>query len=396
MKRIKQVFLVLILFLSATMIFPPAKALNQIDVYFFHNRYCLNCQSMDDYLTTLDGEYDNLVFHYYEIGDADNLALLKEVADTFGVKAEVPLVVIGGLAFPGFNPQIEADIRQTVIRYSTSDFVDIVAKIQHGDTVLVSDFDTLERTTLHLPLIGEVPIASLSLTTAAVVLGFVDGFNPCAMWVLIFLISMLINSQNRKRMWLIGFTFLFASGLMYFLIMVSWLQIAVSITTVSWIRILIGAFALGFGGYHVVQFIRKRNEDVGCEVTDDKQRKRFMEKIKAIVKKQNLFLALVGVTILAVSVNLVELACSAGLPLLFTQILAYNDLSTGVYFGYIGIYIFFFLIDDIVIFTIAMLTMKVTGISNRYTKYSSLVGGLIMLAIGILMIFFPNILMFNF
>lgn len=93
---------------------------------------------------------------------------------------------------------------------------------------------------------------------------------------------------------------------------------------------------------------------------------------------------------------MIELACSAGLPLLFTQILAINDLSKFMYALNIGIYIFFFLIDDLIIFIIAMITFKVTGISTKYTKYSHLIGGIIMLLISILMLFKPEWLMFNF
>ena len=104
---------------------------------------------------------------------------------------------------------------------------------------------------------------------------------------------------------------------------------------------------------------------------------------------------MIGIITLAVSVNLIELACSAGLPLLFTQILSFNNLSSFEYGLYIGLYILFFMIDDLIIFFIAMFTMKVTGLSNKYTKWSHLIGGLIMLLIGILLLVKPGILMFN-
>lgn len=99
---------------------------------------------------------------------------------------------------------------------------------------------------------------------------------------------------------------------------------------------------------------------------------------------------------LAISVNFIELACSAGLPLLFTQILVLNNLSKLSYMIYILIYIFFFLIDDIIVFVIAMFTLKITGISNKYSKYSHLICGIIMLLIGLLMIIKPEWLMLNF
>src|SRR5574344_1014567 len=99
---------------------------------------------------------------------------------------------------------------------------------------------------------------------------------------------------------------------------------------------------------------------------------------------------------LAFTVNLIELACSAGLPLLFTQILALNDLNNFQYFIYVILYIFFFLLDDLIVFIIAMKTFEITGISTKYNKYSHLIGGIIMLIIGLLMIIKPAWLMFNF
>ena len=107
-------------------------------------------------------------------------------------------------------------------------------------------------------------------------------------------------------------------------------------------------------------------------------------------------MAIIGIIILAASVNIIELMCSVGIPLLFTQILAMNNLSAGSYALYMFIYIFFFLIDDIVIFALAMITHKVTGISTKYNKYSHLIAGIIILLIGLLLLINPSILMFNF
>lgn len=395
MKRLLKWSLV-ILALWVTMPFVNVNAQNSMDVHVFHSRFCLHCQEMISYLETLEEDYDNINLIFYEIGEEANASLFDEVAEAFDHKAEVPFVTIGGLAFLGYNQQIELDLENTIIRYSDEAFVDVTQKIINNEPLLITDFDVLERSVVRLPLIGEVEIESVSLFLAAVVLGFIDGFNPCAMWVLIFLITMLINMKQRRRMWIIGITFLLTSALVYFLIMVSWLQIAVSLTAVAWFRYLIGAFAIGFGGHHLIRYNQARKKDIGCEVTDQKQRLKLMDRIKTIVKKQNLMLALGGVIVLAVLVNLIELACSAGLPLLYTQILAYNQLSNSLYFLYIGVYILFFLIDDLLIFSVAMISFKVTGISKRYQKLSTLIGGLLMVLIGILLIFFPSIIMFNF
>ena len=402
MKTVKRLILIIVLGLLLNPFFSVVNAENEINIYFFHSEYCGHCQLMDEYFQDLVLEYDNINIVYYELSDEQNPAhneftmLFEQVKDAFDLQQAFPTVIIGGISFVGFNEQVTIDIEHTIDRYSDHDFTDVVAKIINDDDLLITDFDSLERDFVSLPLIGEIRLESLSLFLAAVVLGFVDGFNPCAMWVLIFLISLLINMQNRKRMWIIGVTFLATSALVYFLIMVSWLQVAVTLTSVNWMRSLIGLVAIVFGGYNVYKFMKTRKQEVGCEVTDDKQRSKLMERMKRIVTKQNLFLALLGVAALAITVNLIELACSAGLPLLFTQILAYNDLNSFEYFFYILIYIFLFLIDDLIIFTIAMVSFNVSGISNKYSRISMIAGGIIMLIIGFLLIFYPNIIMFNF
>ena len=198
-------------------------------------------------------------------------------------------------------------------------------------------------------------------------MGTIDGFNPCAMWVLLFLISMLIGMKDRKKMWLLGLAFLITSAFIYLLFMVSWLSIAISITSISWIQKTIALVALFAGIWNLYQFWKTK--DTGCNIVDKEKRKRTLSKIKKIVSEKSFLLALIGVMTLAISVNIVELACSAGLPLVFTQILAINNLYTFDYIVNIFIYIFFFLIDDLIVFFIAMMTMKISGITGKWWNY---------------------------
>lgn len=394
-------------FLAISLLFAliPASlvhAENTVNVYFFYDQACIHCADENEFLSTLEDKYAYLVVQRFEVTTSpDNNALFEEMKTTFSNEGSLtPYTVIGGVALIGFNDQTKLDIERLIVRYSTTDFVDIFAKVQAGQEVLPTDYDDLNfesGQTINLPIIGEVQIDSLSLFVAAVVIGFVDGFNPCAMWVLIFLITLLMKEKNRKKMWLLGSVFLFASALMYFLVMVAWLQVAVQMTTILWIRYAIGVIAIGFGGYQLRKLWKdSKKQEVGCDTTDQVQKIKIMDRIKKVVLQKNLWLALIGIVALAVSVNFVELACSAGLPLLFTQILAFNELGPIEYYFYIFIYILFFLIDDLVVFIIAMVTLNVTGISNKYGKVSSLVGGVIMLLIGILLIFFPSIIMFRF
>jgi hypothetical protein len=177
--------------------------------------------------------------------------------------------------------------------------------------------------------------------------------------------------------------------------MLSWIQIAVKITTVIWVRNIIAIIALIGAIINIRSYIKNR-KDSGCDIVDDKKRKNIFNKIRKFTSEKSFILAILGVIGLAVSVNLVELACSAGLPLVFTELLALNNVSDSMRFFYTVIYIIFFLLDDLIVFFIAMFTMKITGISTKYNKYSHLLGGIIMFIIGILLIFKPEWLMFQF
>lgn len=245
-------------------------------------------------------------------------------------------------------------------------------------------------------LFGVVSLKNVSLPIFTIILGAVDGFNPCAMWILIFLITMMFSMHDRKRMWILGLTFIFTSGFVYLCFMVSWLSLASFLNSVVLIRFLIASFAVLFGMVNIYRYIKSLNSDVGCDVTDKKKRLKIMERIKKIVTEKSFLLSIIGIILLAFSVNLIELLCSLGIPVMFTNVLAMNDLSTLEYVIYIGLYLLFFLIDDILIFVIAMKTLKIKGISNKYTKYSHLIGGIIMLLLGILMVIKPEWLMFNF
>ena len=245
-------------------------------------------------------------------------------------------------------------------------------------------------------LFGVVSLKNVSLPIFTIILGAVDGFNPCAMWILIFLITMMFSMHDRKKMWILGLTFIFASGFVYLCFMLSWLSLANFLSSVVLIRFLIACFAVLFGMVNIYRYINSLNSDVGCDVTNKKKRVKIMERIKKIVNEKSFLLSILGIMLLAFSVNLIELLCSLGIPVMFTNVLAMNDLSTLEYVIYIGLYLLFFLIDDIVIFVIAMKTLKIKGISNKYTKYSHLIGGIIMVLLGILMVIKPEWLMFNF
>ena len=177
--------------------------------------------------------------------------------------------------------------------------------------------------------------------------------------------------------------------------MLAWLNATTLLLTINWVRLVIGLIAIIGAIINLRSYIKHR-KDNGCDVINEKKRNKIFDKIKKFTKEKNFFLAIIGCMALAISVNIVELACSAGLPVMFIQILSMNNLSIIEHIMYIALYMLFFLIDDLIVFFIAMRTMELTGFSTKYGKIAKLVGGLLLLLIGILLIFKPAWLMFNF
>ena len=399
MKKILIILLVLCMLIPVKVNGEEEKT---IDLHLFYLSTCPHCHAEMEYLEDLEKEY-NLKIYKYETSDRKNYDLFVKVQEIIDeVKPGVPYTVIGNQHIRGFGNNAKLSIEKIIDAYIKGNYRDVVSGIING-TITKENYEEikkeLEVTTdneVDIPLLGRVDAKNISIPLVAIVMGIVDGFNPCAMWVLLFLITMLINMKDRKKMFALGLTFIMTSGLVYAGIMVAWLNIVVSITEVNWIRSCIGIFAVLAGLYNINNYRKEKNKESGCEIVDDKKRKKTIKQIKKFTTEKKFWLAILGVITLAISVNLVELACSAGLPLLFTQILALNNLSDTAVTLSIILYIIFFLIDDIIIFTIATMTFKVTGVTTKYSKWSHLIGGLIMLLMGLLLVFKPEWIMLNF
>ena len=398
MKKIKYIFLFILSFLF---ILPSinAEEKKQVNVYLFHSNTCSHCKAEIEFLNEIQKEYENLKINLYEINDVkENKELMINIKEKLNIDSPmVPFTVIGDYYYIGYNDGVKDGIKNLIEKYTSEEQYDVIKDIIDGKDV--SNFKIKNGEINKISTVfGEIDPAKVSLPILSVIMGAIDGFNPCAMWVLIFLITMLFNMENKKRMWALGITFLVTSALIYLVFMFVWLGVATKLlTTISWLKLLIGLIALIGAFINLKGFIKSIvKKDAGCEVVDNSKRKKIISKIKKYTSEKSFILAMLGVMLLAISVNAIELACSAGLPVLFTNVLALNDVNFIEKCIYIFIYIFFFLIDDIIVFFVAMFTLNIKALSTKYTKYSHLIGGNIMLIIGILMIFKPEWLMFNF
>lgn len=370
-----------------------------VNLYFFWGEGCPHCAKEKPFLERMEEKYPELLVHDYEIwGNAENRDLMIEFGKKLNANVSgVPFTVVGERYVIGWMDEKNtgAQIEEAINCAIGNSCRDVGVEI--NGTTSESDEDTFTSSkipeTLTLPLVGEIKTKNISLPVLTFIIAALDGFNPCAMWTLLFLISLLIGMKNRRRMWMLGIAFIVTSAAVYFLFLSAWLNLLLFIGFILIVRIIIGLVALGGGGYYLKEYFF--NPHAGCAVTGGKKRQRVFEKLKQLTHEKNFFIALLGIILLAVAVNLVELICSAGLPAVYTQILTLSQLPLWQYYGYLLFYIFIFMLDDLLIFFTAMITLKITGFSDRYSRLSHLIGGIAMVIIGLLLLFKPEWLMFG-
>jgi len=376
----------------------------EVNIYFFWGKGCPHCAEEKVFLKKLENKYPEVKVYDFEVWhNNENRQLLIEVGKKLNANVSgVPFAVVGEKYFVGWYDEKSTgaaieDAVQCALRDGCRDVVGKLLAQKTEEKTQEKECGCEEEKSpipqkIKVPFIGETETKNLSLPVLTVVLGGLDGFNPCAMWTLLFLISLLLGMKDRKRMWILGGAFIVASAAVYFLFMAAWLNLLLFIGFIVWIRAAIGLVALGGGIYNLREFFVNK---AGCKVASDEKRQRVFEKLKTITQKRQFWLALGGIIILAAAVNLVELICSAGLPVVFTQILALSNLARWQYYLYMLLYIFVFMLDDLFVFFAAMITLQMTGITTKYTRFSHLIGGILMVIIGILLIFRPEWLMFG-
>lgn len=375
-----------------------------VPIYFFWSHSCPHCSKAEPFLKQLDQDNDQIEVIDFEISQRRNALLLQKVGQYLDVPAQgVPFIVIGDQAVVGYlDDQTQGEQIKKLAEncLQSGQCPDVLAelKLELAPTPDPASSESKnestqssELTQIKLPFIGQLEVADFSLPVLTIIIALVDGFNPCAMWTLLFLISLLLGMQDRRRMWILGTAFIVSSAFVYLLFLTAWLNLFLFIGFIPIVRLLIGLVALGAGIYNLYDYCT--NRDGGCKVSNNKRRREIFEKLKAVAQRPQLWLALTGIVMLAFAVNMVELVCSAGLPAIFTQLLAINQLPHWQYPLYLLLYIFIFMVDDLFVFFAAMTTLHMVGIENKYARYSRLIGGVIILIIGILLILKPEILM---
>jgi hypothetical protein len=238
-----------------------------------------------------------------------------------------------------------------------------------------------------VPVVGRVSAEHLGIVVFTVILGLVDGLNPCAMWVLFFVLSLLANLNDRLRMLAVAGTFVLVSGLAYFAFMAAWLNVFLLAGAARSTQVALGMVALVAGLVNLKDFAA-----VGRGPTlriPERVKPGIYARVRGIVHAERLLVAIGGAAILAVLVNVVELLCTAGLPAVYTRILTLRELPTWQYYALLGLYNAAYMADDSAVLAVAVVTLSHRKLQERGGRWLKLLGGVVMVVLGTLLLLRP-------
>jgi glutaredoxin len=333
---------------------------------------CPYCARAEDFLAALTQRRVVQITRHDVSRDPAALSRLQSLAQSAGVAPGVPAFYARERLLIGFRDA------ETTGR-------ELEALLFAGAAVSPPD------AAIDVPLLGNVRPSDLGLPLFTVVIGLLDGFNPCAMWVLLFLLSLLAHLKSRRRMLIVGGVFVAVSGLVYYAFLAAWLGVFLWIGLARPVQVGLGLMAMAIGAIHVKDaLVPGTGPSLHIPAS---ARPRIYAGVRRILMAENLPAALAAVAVLALFVNMVELLCTAGLPALYTRVLTLHDLPTWRYYAYLALYDLAYVLDDTLVLWLAVAAFGARRLSERAGRWLDALSGLLLVALGTLLMVRPEWLM---
>ena len=354
---------------------PPAQAHETPTLHVFVREGCPHCATAKAFLAGLSAEQlhgVNVVLHDV-VNDAQAREQLESVSRAAGTwPPGVPTFVFKETVLVGFDDGARTG-RQLL-------------ELIKPDAAPTQPIDEVET-----GLLGTLSASRMGLPMFTLALGLLDGFNPCATWVLLFLLSLLVRLKDRRRMVLIAGSFVLTSGAVYYAFMAAWLNFFLVLGMSSMLRMVLGALALVIGAINVKDFFAFRQ---GPTLSiPERAKPGLFDRLRQVIAAPTLGLALLTVVTLAILVNFIELLCTAGFPAVYTAVLAQHELSAGDRYAYLGLYILGYMADDALMVGIAVTALSRHKLSERAGRVLKLPAGSVMLMLGLVLLLRPGWLM---
>ncbi len=365
------------------------------EINFFYSLTCTNCQHEEKFLDELVQKYPDLKINRYEVTKSDSAVLLKKLSEQYGAEQYqglVPITFIGKRFVVGFDSKETTGVKiEALIKNQNEDSSLSGAVCDENSDIASCEVDTINTTKYDiinnsgtLGMFG-LTAQSVSLPLLSILLGFFDGFNVCSLGALILILSLVFSFKSKKRIFVFGGAFLIITGITYAMLITFWAKIFSIISPfIHAFEIVIGLIGLLGGIYFLNEFIKFRKYGPQCETISNP----FLK--KAVVKLQNIFsseksiaVTLGAVVVFAFIVTILEFPCSAVIPVAFSAILAEAGISSGAYWLYLGLFMLFYLIDELIVFLIATWTMKIWVSSSKMTTWLVLIQAIVFIALGV-------------
>lgn len=385
-----------------------AKAADQsgASISVFVRENCARCQEEEKFLDKLAKENPTVTVFYYDLADPAKSDLFNKLTQNYGLAKGTPVTLVRDKLFQGYdNEKTTGKLINDIVTTaagpnltfeeiaSGDNRVEVLSSIaQFCSEELGEICATDSPLNLTIPFTDiKIDIGELSLFSLAAVLGLVDGFNPCALWVLIMFLVILSQAESRRRMLEYAGLFIVAEAVMYYLILNVWFTAWDFVELNRIVTPLIGILALGSGVYFLYKFWTYQPV---CDIVSPEERNKLINRARELAAKPLTVVVALGIMGLAFSVNVFEFACSIGIPQTFTKVLELNEIDWLGRQGYMLLYIIMYMLDDFLVFGLALFSIDKIDIAHRYSKWSLLIGGIIMLALGLALFLRPSLLVF--
>ena len=385
----------------------------KVKIEYFGRKDCKNCANLEKFLKELSTKRDDFEYVEHKIDESkEEKVFFDETASKLKLVKGTPIIYIDGHIIQGFNTADTTgkEIENLINSGKTKDkILTLKEYVESGQTGNVSSNgavctgDTVcevpgltkgaeNQVLVNIPIINKtVDLTNYSLLTMSIILGTIDGFNPCAMWVLVLFLTALIAVGNKVKMFRVAGLFILAEAVMYFFILNAWIYAWDFVGLDKWVTPLVGIVGI-IGGIFFIRNYLKKGDTLECEVTDFEQRAKISKKIKDIANKPFTLLTALAIIGLALSVNVIEFACSVGIPQTYTKILQINEVPFWTRQFYTFIYIIGYMIDDIIVFGFALMSVNKLQLTTKYSKWVNLFGGILMIILGLIMLIKPSLL----
>lgn len=370
---------------------PAATEATPVTLTLFYDIECPHCEEEREFLAEIAPRFPSLTIEQHEIrGSPEARDLFVRTMEDLGQKAgPVPVTIIEKRIWIGYREDIRDDILKVIELATSGQTVPEGVYGQAGAACDASGICTVpeEKTVINVPIIGEIDVAHQSLLLSTLVIGFVDGVNPCSLWVISILLAIVIRTGSRRRVLAIGTAFLTVTAGMYALYMVGIYSALSVIGYLKAIQLIVGLVAGVFGLIAIKDYFWfKKGPSMSIP---EGQKPGLYRRMREVAASKSLLAALGATTLLAVAVSLIETPCTAGFPIIWTGLLAANNVGPVTSALLFLLYMIPFLLDELIVFGAAVFTMRASKLQEKHGRVLKLVAGVFMVALAGTMLFRP-------